>query len=453
MNLTPQLLDLLLEASNFSRRQFIQEYGPPPLVYIPRLPTALQPIFGLVYVLIFILALVGNTTVLILLCRRKALQSPSTFFICSLALSDLLISIFCMPATLLQHFFTNWLAGDFLCKLIPFLQVTAIATSILTMTCIAVERFKGILYPLKLQSGYSPCHAMKMLGHMVFIIPSGSAEQLFPFLPVAVWLIALAVAGPMWYAHKVEVKYDFLYDVHYTCCQEVWPHPKQRQTYTTVLSVLVFLVPMLIMAVLYGRIMAELWGKHRVHDVMFQALPGSEIKKITRKRRHAVKMMATVVLLFAICWAPFQLVSLLSDYGMLNLNSDHEFMVFSTVQILGFSNSVCNPLVYAALNNNFKKDLVGLLRRGRGKGWCPPRQLRRKVRVGVSANEPPCLRKCAERDTNRGARQWSRVAWEAEPTTSRTFPQSHLFRVATKKTSSPLLLSVTDPLPVSTSRS
>ncbi|XP_061115453.1 pyroglutamylated RF-amide peptide receptor [Conger conger] len=368
MNLTPQLLEPLLEASNLSRKQFIQEYGLASLVYVPRLPSVLQPVFGLLYVLIFALALAGNTAVLILLCRRKALQTPSTFFICSLALSDLLISVFCIPATLLQHVFTNWLAGDFLCKLIPFLQVTAIATSILTMTCIAMERFKGIMYPLRLHSGFSPRHAINML--------------------VAVWLIALGIAGPMWYAHKVEVKYDFLYEVSYTCCREVWPHPGQRQAYTAVLSVLVFLAPMLIVALLYGRIVAELWGKHRVHDVMFQALPGSEIKKIARKKRHAVKMMAIVVLLFAICWAPFQLVSLLSDYGKLNLNSDQEFMVFSTVQILGFSNSVCNPLVYAALNSRFKRDLVGLLRRARGSGWWP---VPRRARVGVLApGEAPC---------------------------------------------------------------
>ncbi|XP_051956207.1 pyroglutamylated RF-amide peptide receptor-like [Xyrauchen texanus] len=295
MNLTSQLLDLMLEASNLSRWQFIQEYSIPPLVVVPRLPSSLLPVFGLVYVLIFGLAVVGNGAVLVLLCRRKALQSPSTFFICSLALSDLLISIACVPATLLQHFFTNWLAGDFLCKLIPFLQVTAIATSMLTMTCIAVERFQGILYPLHVRNSYFLCHAFKTL--------------------VAVWLVALAIAAPMWFVQKVEVKYDFLFDVYHTCCLEVWPSHQQRRAYTTCLSVLVFMAPLVIMAILYWKITRELWGKHKVHDVMFKTLPGSEINKITRRKKHAVRMMATVVLLFAACWAPFHLVSLLVDYG------------------------------------------------------------------------------------------------------------------------------------------
>ncbi|KAK3523583.1 hypothetical protein QTP70_002728 [Hemibagrus guttatus] len=261
MNLTSDLLDMMLKASNVSRWQFIQQYSILPLVAVPRLPAALLPVFGVLYVLIFGLAVTGNGAVLVLLCRKKALQSPSTFFICSLALSDLLIGIVCVPASLLQHFFNNWLAGSFLCKLVPFLQVTAIATSILTMTCIAVERFQGILYPLHVRNNYILHSSIIML--------------------VAVWIVALAIAAPMWFVQKVQVKYDFLFDVHHTSCLEVWPSQRWRQRYTVCLSMMVFLVPLVTMAILYGKIMRELWGKHRIHEAVFQTLPGSEINKIT----------------------------------------------------------------------------------------------------------------------------------------------------------------------------
>nr|XP_055036801.1 pyroglutamylated RF-amide peptide receptor [Misgurnus anguillicaudatus]XP_055036802.1 pyroglutamylated RF-amide peptide receptor [Misgurnus anguillicaudatus]XP_055036803.1 pyroglutamylated RF-amide peptide receptor [Misgurnus anguillicaudatus] len=436
MNLTSKLLDLMLEASNLSRWQFIQEYSIPPLVAVPRLPSALLPVFGLLYVLIFGLAVVGNGSVLVLLCRRKALQSPSTFFICSLALSDLLISIVCVPATLLQHFFSNWLAGDFLCKLIPFLQVTAIATSMLTMTCIAVERFQGILYPLHVRNSYFLCHAFKML--------------------VGVWMVALIIAAPMLFVQKVEVKYDFLFDVHHTCCLEVWPSQQQRRAYTTCLSVLVFLAPLVTMGVLYWKIIKELWGKHKVHDVMFQTLPGSEINKITRRKKRAIRMMATVVLLFAACWAPFHLVSLLLDYGQLDLDLDTEFLLVSVVQILGFSNSVCNPLVYAALNTTFKRDLLALFnrRRNTGGGCCcfcsvsGSCQVRRSHRrVGVSAVESVEPRQGLETTSRQGGiRSWSKLAWEpeAERPKSNLFP--HMFTgITSKKCSSTMILSVIDP--------
>ncbi|XP_060747542.1 pyroglutamylated RF-amide peptide receptor [Tachysurus vachellii] len=425
MNLTSDLLDLMLKASNLSRWQFIQQYSIPPLVAVPRLPDALLPVFCLLYVLIFGLAVVGNGAVLVLLCRKKALQSPSTFFICSLALSDLLIGIVCVPVSLSQHFFTNWLAGNFLCKLVPFLQVTAIATSILTMTCIAVERFQGILYPLHVRNNYILHSSIIML--------------------VAVWIVALAIAAPMWFVQKVQVKYDFLFDVHHTSCLEVWPSQHWRRNYTLCLSVMVFLVPMVTMAILYGKIMRELWGKHRIHEAVFQTLPGSEINKITRRKRRAVKMMATVVLLFGACWAPFHLVSLLLDYEKLNLDLHSEFLLLSLVQILGFSNSVCNPVIYAALNTNFKRDLLALLMHRR-----IPCFRRRQTRVGVSVTEPKTT-------TERRVRvqPWSKVAWDTENgvalvtngTRSESFnPMNLLGSICPSHNSGTVILNVTDPV-------
>ncbi|KAG7320909.1 hypothetical protein KOW79_015324 [Hemibagrus wyckioides] len=418
----------MLKASNLSRWQFIQQYSIPPLVAVPRLPSALLPVFGVLYVLIFGLAVIGNGAVLVLMCRKKALQSPSTFFICSLALSDLLIGIVCVPASLLQHFFKNWLAGNFLCKLVPFLQVTAIATSILTMTCIAVERFQGILYPLHIRNNYILHSSIIML--------------------VAVWIVALAIAAPMWFVQKVQVKYDFLFDVHHTSCLEVWPSQQWRRSYTVCLSVMVFLVPMVTMAILYGKIMRELWGKHRIHEAVFQTLPGSEINKITRRKRRAVKMMATVVLLFGACWAPFHLVSLLLDYEKLNLDLDSEFLLLSLVQILGFSNSVCNPVVYAALNTNFKRDLLALLTHR----WIPC-FWRKQARVGVSVTEPRTTTERMERRVR--VQPWSKVAWDAEngeaPVTngvrSESFnPMNLLGAIWPSSNSGTVILNVTDPV-------
>lgn len=33
-------------------------------------------------------------------------------------------------------------------------------------------------------------------------------------------------------------------------------------------------------------------------------------------------------------------------------------MIFAIVQIIGFSNSICNPIVYAFMNENFKKEFL-----------------------------------------------------------------------------------------------
>lgn len=58
-------------------------------------------------------------------------------------------------------------AGVVVCKTVPFVQTTAIVTGILTMTCIAIERYQGIVFPLKMRRHYLPKRAYKMLGTIV----------------------------------------------------------------------------------------------------------------------------------------------------------------------------------------------------------------------------------------------------------------------------------------------
>lgn len=55
-------------------------------------------------------------------------------------------------------------AGPFICKMVPFVQSTAIVTEILTMTCIAVERHQGLVHPFKMKWQYTTRRAFTVLG-------------------------------------------------------------------------------------------------------------------------------------------------------------------------------------------------------------------------------------------------------------------------------------------------
>jgi len=111
LNITPEQFARLLRDNNVTREQFIALYGLRPLVYIPELPGRTKVAFVLICVLIFALALFGNCLVLYVVTRSKAMRTVTNIFICSLALSDLLIAFFCVPFTMLQNIFSNWLGG------------------------------------------------------------------------------------------------------------------------------------------------------------------------------------------------------------------------------------------------------------------------------------------------------------------------------------------------------
>lgn len=111
LNITPEQFAQLLRDNNVTREQFIALYGLRPLVYIPELPRRAKAAFVLVCALIFALALFGNCLVLYVVTRSRAMRTVTNIFICSLALSDLLIAFFCVPFTMLQNISSNWLGG------------------------------------------------------------------------------------------------------------------------------------------------------------------------------------------------------------------------------------------------------------------------------------------------------------------------------------------------------
>ncbi|XP_026077986.1 pyroglutamylated RFamide peptide receptor-like [Carassius auratus] len=342
--ITPEVLHELLQFYNLSRQEFIDTYNIQPLVYIPELPAGAKTTFVVMYVIIFALALVGNSLVVCIVLRKRALRTATNIFICSLAVSDLLITFFCIPFTLLQNISSEWLGGVLVCKTVPFVQTTAIVTGILTMTCIAVERYQGIVYPLKMKRQYTPKRAYRMLG--------------------LVWIAAVMVGSPMLFVQQLEVKYDFLYDHHHVCCQERWHSLLHRQVYTTFIMVALFLLPLAAMLFLYSRIGIELWIRKRVGDSsVLSTMNHREINKISRGKKRAVKMMITIVLLFTVCWAPFHIVHMLFEYNELEKNYDEVTvnMIIAVVQAIGFSNSFNNPIVYAFMNENFKKNCVATL--------------------------------------------------------------------------------------------
>ncbi|KAE8632774.1 hypothetical protein XENTR_v10001668 [Xenopus tropicalis] len=160
LNITPEQYARLLQENNVIREQFIELYQLQPL---PELPFRTK-----------------ITSV------SKAMRTVTNIFIWSLALSDLRIAFFCIPFTMLQNI-SNWLGGKelFACKMVPFVQSTAIVTEILTMTCIAVKRHQGIVYPLKMKWQFTNRRAFTMLG--------------------IVWLIAAVGGIPMWHAQRLEL--------------------------------------------------------------------------------------------------------------------------------------------------------------------------------------------------------------------------------------------------------
>lgn len=64
-------------------------------------------VFTASYLLIFLVCMVGNGVVCFIVLRSKNMRTVTNLFILNLAISDLLVGIFCMPTTLVDNIITG----------------------------------------------------------------------------------------------------------------------------------------------------------------------------------------------------------------------------------------------------------------------------------------------------------------------------------------------------------
>lgn len=98
--------------------------------------------FSVVYTIIFVVGVCGNLLVSLAVIRSKQMHTVTNLFILNLAVSDIVMCLISVPLTPLQSFSGHWMFGETLCKLFPFSQGVSVYMSTLTLTIIAVDRYK-----------------------------------------------------------------------------------------------------------------------------------------------------------------------------------------------------------------------------------------------------------------------------------------------------------------------
>uniref|UniRef100_A0A9L0KD63 Neuropeptide FF receptor 2 n=1 Tax=Equus asinus TaxID=9793 RepID=A0A9L0KD63_EQUAS len=303
-------------------------------LYEPRVAA----IFIISYSLIFFLCMVGNTVVCFIVVRNKHMQTVTNLFILNLAISDLLVGIFCMPLTLLDNIIAGWPFGSTMCKISGFVQGVSVATSVFTLVAIAVDRFRCVVYPFK---------------------PKLTIKTTFVTI-VIIWVLAITIMFPS--AIMLRIQEDKYFRVRLNSqnktspvywCREDWPKQEMRKIYTTVLFANIYLAPLSVIVIMYGRIGISLFKMTVPHT-------GKENQEqwhvASKKKQKVIKMLLMVALLF-ISWLPLWTLMMLSDYADLSpseLQVIHVY-IYPFAHWLAFCNSSINPIIYGFFNENFRR--------------------------------------------------------------------------------------------------
>ncbi|XP_014483858.1 PREDICTED: lutropin-choriogonadotropic hormone receptor isoform X2 [Dinoponera quadriceps] len=267
--------------------------------------------------IVFLLAMLGNGTVVFVLIFSRSKMDVPRFLVCNLAAADFFMGVFLgvlavVDASTLGEFRMYAIPWQMSagCQLAGFLGVLSSELSVYTLAVITLERNYAITHAMHLNKRLS-------LKHAGYIMTIG-------------WCFALSMAS-----------LPLLGVSDYRKFAICLPFETNG---SAALAYVVFL--MLINGVAFLILMG-------CYLKMYCAIRGSQAWNSNDSR--IAKRMALLVFTDFLCWSPIAFFSLTATFGM-QLVSLEQAKVFA-VFVLPL-NSCCNPFLYAILTKQFKKDCV-----------------------------------------------------------------------------------------------
>ncbi|OWF55977.1 gastrin/cholecystokinin type B receptor-like [Mizuhopecten yessoensis] len=291
-------------------------------------------VLAVLYGVIVFTSLVGNSLVLLTFAFNRHMRSTTNVFIMSLAVSDLLYTLTAAPFDITVTFTTFWQSGSFSCKMVPFMNSLSVSCSSMTLCCIAFDRFYAIVYPFKGKIFQSPMKAFALL--------------------LFVWVLSVATSLPNAQQYEL-VPYRSRCDTKYLCMQPLVNGVAGEVLQTWLSFTLLFLLPLLVMSVLYGIIIHRLWIKRPIGS----SVQPSESNQL-RIKKKAIKMLLVVVFLYVICWLPLQCFSIIIQKSDVRpTQSIRQLRKF--LQCLAVSSCCYNPVIYTLMNEKFRRNFLNVI--------------------------------------------------------------------------------------------
>ncbi|XP_046743806.1 RYamide receptor isoform X1 [Diprion similis] len=296
-----------------------------------------QAIIYFLYSSIFLTALLGNGLVCYVVYSSPRMRTVTNYFIANLAVGDILMTLFCVPTSFVSTLILQyWPFGPELCPGVNYSQAVSVLVSAYTLVAISVDRYTAIMWPLK---------------------PRMTKRQA-KIVILSVWLVALATASPIAAVSRLVQPAEQFVKCGRYICHEDWPTNDYRYYYSMALLVMQYLIPLLVLMFTYTSIAVVVWGKQ---------IPGeaenTRDQRMARSKRKMVKMMMTVVIVFTICWLPFNVLTLALDHDdRLRVWSGLPYL-WAALHWLSMSHSCYNPVIYCWMNARFRAGFLLTLAR------------------------------------------------------------------------------------------
>ncbi|XP_070566046.1 G-protein coupled receptor 54-like [Ptychodera flava] len=278
--------------------------------------------------LIFLIGVTGNFLVIFVILKNKRMRTATNYYILSLAITDFSFLVCCVPFTATVQS-TQWYFGNFMCKFSFYLIHVTVQATCITLTAMMVDRYYAIAHPLKSLKTRTPTVAM--------------------MVSAGVWIASLVICVPV--ALYRDVIHDEWYGIR-PFCIETWPSQSWAVGWYIYMFVAAYLAPLLIISACMGMILRLVWNS----STLFYRTQSKAQQARQRQKIRKTRMVAVVVLIFAICWLPIHVINI---WIRVDASFPHESIVMFGFQLfancISYANSCVNPIIYAFMSDNFRR--------------------------------------------------------------------------------------------------
>ncbi|XP_061784451.1 endothelin receptor Ba [Nerophis lumbriciformis] len=301
--------------------------------------------------LVFVVGIIGNSTLLRIIYKNKCMRNGPNILIASLALGDLLHIIIGIPINVYKLLAEDWPFGVALCKVVPFVQKASVGITVLSLCALSIDRYRAV----------TSWSRIKGIG-----VPKWMAIEI-----ALIWILSITLAAPEAVAFDM-ITMDYKGEQLRICLL----HPMQKtdfmRFYKSVkdwwLFSAYFCLPLVCTAIFYTLMTCEMLRKKNGVQIA--------LSDHLKQRREVAKTVFCLVLVFALCWLPLHLSRILklTIYDEKDPNRCELLSFFLVLDYIGINmasvNSCINPIALYMVSKRFKSCFRSCLC-----CWCLPAEM------------------------------------------------------------------------------
>lgn len=273
---------------------------------------------------IAILSLIGNGTVIYLICTRKNLHKPASpnWFVLSLAVADLCVGALYAPSRFLC-FFAHITCTNMTWNIIVYFQSVFLTASVTNLCVLTFDRYLAVVHPFTYRNSMLTSRKVYHLIH-------------------SAWWIALLSNIPF-------LVTEFMPNVN---------HDNARFIHTAAHMIIFALIPSVFMMYAYITIVAVVRKHKKVIKKQHKQIAtnfGRSNGNPCKYKDDTMKAVGIIVVVFIICSALYQWLTIctLGSCNMPLYGSPVHFIIFT---LLHFKSAI-NFVVYALLRKDFQTEI------------------------------------------------------------------------------------------------